>query len=116
LLETRRQKTGWRLWIKMLNRAKKAAIYTASLQLSESFSKYLSGLRQKNNLPDYIYRNIPIIVRSFVDSRYDVYVALGDGKFVYYKRNSGVSNEFTRLRDIADGGVSELGDSGEQES
>ena len=45
---------------------------------------------------------IPITHKAFLSTSYDVYVCLGDMKFIYYARVGTSGHKFTRLRDAKD--------------
>jgi hypothetical protein len=79
---------------------KRASIYACSNSIAVHFLNYLKGLRQENRLPGYVYDEIPIFTkREFVDHRYDVYVSLGDSKFIYYVHIR--DDKFERFKDIS---------------
>jgi hypothetical protein len=62
---------------------------------------YLDMLRSTNNLPDFAVGGIRILVgdSGIFSPHYDVYISLGDNKFVYYKEIS--FGKFRRYKDIS---------------
>ena len=79
---------------------KLASVSACSQEVAFYFANYLSKKRQENRLPPFAYDGIPIHVKdSFVDPRYDVYVSLGDNKFLFFCHDGG--DEFKMFVDVS---------------